>query len=110
MACTTVDELAELADLLGREAERIDDVRERLRTQVAATHGRWEGLVADRFRGHAGANHRQHHLALARDRLRHAAKLARLVAQHRRDQGSATGGVAAPSAALLAAHGLATHG
>lgn len=74
------DELEELARVLDREAAHLDGVRTELRSAVQATAGRWEGLVADRFRGHEGAEHRQHHLAVASDRLRAAARLSRLAA------------------------------
>jgi len=85
-------ELEQLAAVLDREAARLDAVRDELRALVAQTHGTWEGLVADRFRGHAGAAHRQYHLAVARDRLRRAAHLARAAAAP-----NPTGGTPAPT-------------
>jgi hypothetical protein len=74
-AKTSPQELIHLAYVLNREAARLDAVRDELHQLVRASRGEWEGLVADRFRGHAGAEHRQHHLEVARDRLRRAAKL-----------------------------------
>lgn len=65
----------QLAYVLNREAARLDAVRDELHQMVRASRGEWEGTVADRFRGHAGAEHRQRHLEVARDRLRHAARL-----------------------------------
>ncbi len=82
-------ELEELARVLDREAAHLDGVRVALRRAVEATRGSWEGLVADRFRGHDGAAHRQHHLAVAGDRLRQAARLSRLVAAEHREQPAA---------------------
>jgi uncharacterized protein YukE len=81
---TSPEQLEQLAQLLGREAGELDHVLTRLRGQVAATHGCWEGRVADSFRSHAGPRHRQHHLRVARDRLREAARLARLAAAENR--------------------------
>jgi hypothetical protein len=48
---TPPEELERLARVLDREAEHLDQVRDELRRTVDATHGAWEGLVADRFRG-----------------------------------------------------------
>ncbi|MGH3915218.1 MAG: WXG100 family type VII secretion target [Pseudonocardiaceae bacterium] len=81
---TSPEQLDQLAGLLDREAGQLDHVLARLRGQVAATHGCWEGRVADSFRSHTGHEHRQHHLRLARDRLREAARLARLAADENR--------------------------
>lgn len=81
---TSPEQLEQLAGLLDREAGQLDHVLARLRGQVAATHGSWEGRVADSFRSHTGHQHRQHHLRLARDRLREAARLARLAATENR--------------------------
>ncbi|MGH3980112.1 MAG: WXG100 family type VII secretion target [Pseudonocardiaceae bacterium] len=81
---TSPERLAELAGLLDREAGRLDNVLTQLRTRVAATHGSWEGRVADSFRRHTGHQHRQHHLRHARDRLQEAARLARLAAEENR--------------------------
>lgn len=80
------DELDRLASVLTREADRLEAVREELRELVAQTRGEWEGLVADRFRAHTGGGHRQAHLALARDRLRRAARLAREAAEEQRSR------------------------
>ena len=74
-AKTSPQELMQLAYVLNREAARLDAVRDELHQMVRATRGEWEGTVADRFRGHTGAEHRQRHLEVARDRLRHAARL-----------------------------------
>lgn len=77
---TSPERLEELAGLLDREAGRLEHVLTQLRIQVAATHGCWEGRVADSFRNHLGHRHRQHHPGFSRDRLREAARLARLAA------------------------------
>jgi len=82
---TSPDELDRLAGVLDQEAAHLDRVRDELRRSVEATHGRWEGRIADRFRGHTGPEHRQRHLAVARDRLRTAARLARLAADEQRE-------------------------
>lgn len=86
---TAPEELDRLASALDTEAARLDAVRAELRALVAGTRGDWEGLVADRFRGHTGAEHRQHHLAVARDRLRAAARLARAAAAEQRERRAA---------------------
>jgi hypothetical protein len=80
-AKTTPAELERLATLLSQEAARLETVRAELRRIVLGSRGEWEGLVADRFRGHTGAEHRQHHLEVARDRLLRAASLARQAAR-----------------------------
>lgn len=74
-ANTSPQELIQLAYVLNREAARLEAVRDELHQMVRNTRGEWEGTVADRFRGHVGAEHRQHHLEVARDRLRLAAGL-----------------------------------
>lgn len=79
----TAAELYHLAAVFSREAARIDAVRDELHRIVADSKGEWEGLVAERFRAHTGAGHRQQHLEAARDRLQHVAHLARLAAQER---------------------------
>lgn len=76
----------QLAYVLNREAARLDAVRDELHQMVRASRGEWEGTVADRFRGHAGAEHRQRHLEVARDRLRHAARLMMEAAQDKPPQ------------------------
>lgn len=86
---TSPEQLEQLAGLLDREAGQLDYVLTRLRGQVAATHGSWEGRVADSFRSHTGPQHRQHHLRVARDRLREAARLARLAATETIDSAGA---------------------
>ena len=62
--------IVELAQYLEREAGRLDAARVDLRRDVEATRGRWEGLVAERFRSHVDGKHRQRHIDLAHDRLR----------------------------------------
>lgn len=74
-AKTSPQELQELAAVLKREAARLDAVRDELRSLVRESRGEWEGQVADRFRAHVGEKHRQHHIEVARDRLRRAAAL-----------------------------------
>jgi uncharacterized protein YukE len=83
-AKTSPEELLHLAEVLRREAARLDAVQDELRQIVTDSRGQWEGTVADRFRVHAGAGHRQHHLEVARDRLRHAAHLAQQAATEHR--------------------------
>lgn len=77
---TSPDKLNALADTLELQAGRIDATRVRLMQQVEATEATWQGKVADAFRRHAGARHRQHHLDVAHDKLRYAALLARSAA------------------------------
>jgi uncharacterized protein YukE len=100
-AKTSPQELMHLAYVLNREAARLDAVRDELHSMVRSTRGEWEGTVADRFRVHAGAHHRQHHLEVARDRLRHAARLVMEAANDAPGGGSGgspTGGARAPRA------------
>jgi len=89
----------QLAYVLNREAARLDAVRDELHQMVRASRGEWEGTVADRFRGHAGAEHRQRHLEVARDRLRHAARLVMEAASDAPGSGGghSHGGAQAPS-------------
>ena len=82
----------QLAYALNREAARLDAVRDELHQMVRASRGEWEGTVADRFRGHAGAEHRQRHLEVARDRLRHAARLVMEAASDVPGSGGSHGG------------------
>lgn len=86
---TSPEKLEALAALLDQEAARLHRVLAELRQQVEQTRGNWESKVADRFRSHVGPEHRQHHLRVARDRLRHAARLARLAAADNRTRGGA---------------------
>jgi uncharacterized protein YukE len=79
-AKTSPQDLLQLAEALRREAARLDAVRDELTQIIAESRGQWEGTVADRFRVHDGSGHRQRHLEIARDRLRHAAHLAQLAA------------------------------
>ena len=87
-----------LAYVLNREAARLDAVRDELHQLVRSSRGEWEGTVADRFRGHAGAEHRQRHLEVARDRLRRAARLVMEAANDAPGAGggNSTGGTQAP--------------
>lgn len=98
MALTPPGELDDLATALDRRAGELERVREEIRHAVLDSRGAWEGLVADRFRAHLDGEHRQRHLALAVDRLRDAARLARLAADEQRDRLAAaqTGGTPAP--------------
>jgi len=79
-APTPATYIVELAQYLEREAGRLDAARMDLRRDVEATRGRWEGLVAERFRSHTGAKYRQKHIDLAHDRLREVASQLRQAA------------------------------
>ncbi|HXH59280.1 hypothetical protein [Iamia sp.] len=82
MARTTSPErLEELAGRLDREAARLRTVRLALRRDVQETEAYWEGLVADRFRGHTGTEHRQRHIDLAHDRVAAVARMLRAAAR-----------------------------
>ena len=81
---TSPVKLDELAERLEREAGRIEATRAGLAQDVEATRGAWEGRVAESFRRHTGRSYRQHHLEVAHDRLRRAAKLARAAAEENR--------------------------
>src|SRR4051794_7202083 len=98
MALTPPQELDDLATALNRQAGELERVRDELRHTVQDSRGAWEGIVADRFRAHLDGEHRQRHLALAADRLRDTARLARLAADEQRDRLAAapTGGTPAP--------------
>ncbi|MGH3739022.1 MAG: hypothetical protein ACRDT6_26005, partial [Micromonosporaceae bacterium] len=86
----TADELERLARLLRRQADLLDDeygdtgVRQRLRRDSDATEEHWRSRVADAFRRHTDATHRQHHLYVAAYRLRLAADAADRAAEEAR--------------------------
>jgi len=93
-ALTSWRALDELADDLVRQARVLEEVLERLRCEVDASHEYWRGAAGDTFRSHTGRGHRQHHLDLAARRLRGAARLAREAAEvnRLREQTAPTGG------------------
>lgn len=90
---TSSEQLEEYARRLDEQAARLGAVRLELRRDVEATEAYWEGLVADRFRAHAGPEHRQNHIDLAQDRLAAVARLLRAAA---RDQQTRIGPASAP--------------
>ncbi len=79
-APTPATYIVELAQYLEREAGRLDAARVDLRRDVEGTRGRWEGLVAERFRNHTGGKYRQKHIDVAHDRLREVASQLRQAA------------------------------
>ncbi len=98
-APTPAADIEYLAQSFEREAAPLDAVRVDLRRDVEATRGRWEGLVAERFRNHTDGQHRQRQIALAHDRLMVVARQLRQAAASQaaaRAPSSGTGGTAAP--------------
>jgi len=100
MATTPVSPASEIVELalgLEREAGRLDATRMDLRRDVEATRGKWEGLVAERFRSHTGGEHRQHQLDIAHDRLIGVARQLRAAAAGQAPVADPkTGGAVAP--------------
>jgi len=94
-----VADIIELARGVEREAGRLDATRVKLRRDVEATRGRWEGLVAERFRSHTDGDHRQRHLDMAYDRLMMVARQLRSAAAGQASPPAGdpkTGGAVAP--------------
>jgi hypothetical protein len=73
---TSQQRLMDLHQVLAQAAGQVADVRVRLRRELDESRTYWQGNAADTFRHHTGPDYRDHHLAVAHQRLLEAAQLA----------------------------------
>lgn len=73
---TSQQRLMDLHQVLAQAAAQVADVRARLGREVDESRTYWQGNAADAFRHHVGPDYRDHHLAVAHQRLFDAARLA----------------------------------